>query len=328
MRQLLQKPMNPAAFTTEGNGLSDREVIEKRLTVLQQQLARVGAISLVQQLNIEQEIKQCQEQLAWLDQNGVDDFPRPEPLPEPLPEPPKPNEEPVPDPEPELKIQPPAPEPSPYPEPEPQLEPELEPDPDYHPTEPRRPTIWDEAHSDATEALSESDKLLIEENPVRALKPDEIFMALDAGLSKAQQLTEPLSETLSAGLDKIQLPETPVVFPEPEPTISTERLEDLSALTEIEVPAELALDKALADIDTDVQNLEESQTEADLVGQAESPQAEALATELLLEQFPLLEGESAESDTAVDFTATLSADEFLPTFLSTEIQLNIFGEAI
>ncbi len=39
--------------------------------------------------------------------------------------------------------------------------------------------------------------------------------------------------------------------------------------------------------------LEESHTEAELVEQAESPQAEALATELLLEQFPLQEGESA-----------------------------------
>jgi hypothetical protein len=155
------------------------------------------------------------------------------------------------------------------------------------------------------------------------MKPDEIFMALEEGLQKANQLTEPLSEVLSAGLDKIQLPERPVVFPEPEPVQDF----DMQEFT-IEVPAELALDKALADIDTDVQDLEETHTEADLVKQAEFPQAEALATALLLEQFPLQEGESAEVDTAVDFTTALGADEFLPTFLSTEIQLNIFGEPI
>jgi hypothetical protein len=310
MNQLLQEQVSPSLTTSNGNAMSDREMIEKRLPVLQQQLARVGAISLVQKLNIEQEIQRCHEQLAWLDQNGVDDFPKPEP-----PEPPATK------PEPELKIQPPAPEPSPYPEPEPQLEPELEPDPDYHPAEPKRPTIWDQ------DASTEN-----EPEPPKAMKPDEIFMALEEGLQKANQLTEPLSEALSAGLDKIQLPDAPVVFPDPEPTQSLTAHEDLSELTEIEmpieVPAELALDKALADIDTDVQDLEESHTEAELVEQAESPQAEALATELLLEQFPLQEGESAEADTAVNFTATLSADEFLPTFLSTEIQLNIFGEPI
>jgi hypothetical protein len=295
MTQLLQEQINPPSAAADGPAMSDRDVIEKRIPVLQQQLARVGAISLVQKLNIEQEIQQCHDLLAWLDQHGVDNFPRPEP-----PE----------IPEPEVKIQPPAPEPSPYPEPEPQLEPELEPDPDYRP-DPKRPTIWDQEQAPA------------EPEAAKAMKPDEIFMALEEGLQKANQLTEPLSEVLSAGLDKIQLPERPVVFPEPEPVQDF----DMQEFT-IEVPAELALDKALADIDTDVQDLEETHTEADLVKQAEFPQAEALATALLLEQFPLQEGESAEVDTAVDFTTALGADEFLPTFLSTEIQLNIFGEPI